>query len=507
VFTLGDLLDERSLRLELRTGPADAGDRPVLGAAVVEVESPARWIAPSWVLLTAGVRLEGRSDDALRALVAECDDARVAALGFGVGPVFDELPAALLDEGASRAYPIFAVPFDTPFMDVVRFVDAAIMGADAPLFRRLSSLQRFVVDALRDVEPERAVVERLARFMDASVAVLTPAGTAEIVLGHAPVDALWHAVASDRPAVQEVEADGWYAVAAPLAGRAEESPRWLLLASPRAGFAGTLAKRAAETTAPLLVAMERLKVVANEQELAVRGALLDEALEPASPSQIASLAARAAAFELDFAAPARVVLVRRVAGAAELAVVRHELGEALARARAPHLTSERDGSVVALVQAGREPLEAALAEVGGALAGIGRAVASIGEAHESLRDAQLALERAAAEPGKRLVAFEQFDLGTLLLSEAAPERLEPKLGVLVATLREHPPLHEALVAYFDHDLDVRATAEHLHLHPNSLRYRLGRIEQLLGCSLKRPATIAELHIALLADARSGGRSF
>jgi purine catabolism regulator len=77
----------------------------------------------------------------------------------------------------------------------------------------------------------------------------------------------------------------------------------------------------------------------------------------------------------------------------------------------------------------------------------------------------------------------------------------------VSTLREHPPLHEALVAYFDHDLDVGATAAELHLHPNSLRYRLTRVEQLLGCSLKRPATIAELHIALLADARNGRRPF
>ena len=91
----------------------------------------------------------------------------------------------------------------------------------------------------------------------------------------------------------------------PLAARAGDAPRWLVLASPRAGFIGTLAKRAAETTAPLLVAMERLKEVAYEQELAVRGALLDEVL---AGGDVASLTARAAAFDLDFAEPARVVL-------------------------------------------------------------------------------------------------------------------------------------------------------------------------------------------------------
>jgi purine catabolism regulator len=381
----------------------------------------------------------------------------------------------------------------------VSFVDTAIMGAEAPLFRRLSSLQRFVVDALRDREPERAVVERLARFMDAGAAVLSPSGRPEIALGAAPFEALWAAMGDAAPAVVELEAGGWHAVAAPLAPLAGEAPRWLLLASPRAGFIGTLAKRAAEMTAPLLVAMDRLKAVAHEQELAVRGALLDEALRPGG--DLHSLAARAAAFELDFAGAARVVLVR----GGEPAVVRHELTELLAGT--PHLVSERDGSVVALVQADRAALEAALAELADARAGLGRPVAGMGAVPSSLRDAELALEGAGGHDGPRVVAFEEFDLGTLLLSEAAPERLAPRLEALVSVLRDHPPLHEALAAYFDHDLDVGATAAELHLHPNSLRYRLGRVEELLGCSLKRPATIAELHLALLADARTRGTRF
>ncbi len=470
----------------------------MLGAAVVEVESPARWIAPEWVLLTAGVRLEGGSDDELRALVRECDEARVAALAFGVGPVFDELPAALLEEGETRSYPILAVPTDTPFRDVVRFVDTALMGADAPLLNRLSSLQRFVVDALRDPEPERAVVERLARFMDATAAILGADGHPEIARGSAPVEALWEALGTPGQAVVEAEAEGWHAVAAPLAASAGEAPRWLLLASPRAGFIGTLAKRAAEMTAPLLVAMERLKAVAYEQELAVRGALLDEILA-ADPASSASLAARTGAFGVDFAAPARVALAREP-GEGDLSVLRHQVGEALAAV--PSLVSERDGAVVVLAQASPEALEPALA---GTRAGLGRPVSGLGAVCESLRDAELALQRAA--PGGEIVAFEQFDLGTLLLSEAAPERLEPKVAALVAVLREQPLLHEALVSYFGHDLDVGATAADLHLHPNSLRYRLTRIEQLLDCSLKHPATIAELHIALLADSRTRGARF
>ena len=480
MLRLGDLLGETELGLTLRTGPPEAAERPLQGAAVVEVPEPSRWISPGWLLLTAGVRLEGCGDDELRTLVAECDEAGIAAIAFGIGPVFDERPPALRQDGEARGYPILAGPRQTAFLEVVRFVDGAIMGGDEPLFRRRSSLQRFVVDALRDPRPEEAVVERLARFLDASAAVLGSDGAPEIAHGSAPFDELWQG-----------EVDGWHSVSVPLAGRAGDAPRWLVLASPRAGFIGTLAKRAAEMTAPLLVATERLKEVAAEQELAVRGALLDEAL---AGGDEASIAARAAAFGLDFAVPARVVLA-----SGDPAVVRHELGEAVAGV--PHLISEHIACVVALVQAPLERIEAAA----GPCAGIGRPVEAIAAVRESLRDAELALERATAE--NAVVAFEHFDLGTLLLSEASPERLEPKVAELIAVLRENPALHETLVAYFEHELDVPATAAELHLHPNSLRYRLSRIEELLGRSLKRPATIAELHIALLADPRTRRRRF
>jgi purine catabolism regulator len=85
-----------------------------------------------------------------------------------------------------------------------------------------------------------------------------------------------------------------------------------------------------------------------------------------------------------------------------------------------------------------------------------------------------------------------------VLSEVAPEHIAPRVDELLAPLRASPALLEAIIEYFAHDMDVKAAADAMHVHPNTLRYRLSRVEKLLGRSLRNPATIAELSLALLA---------
>jgi purine catabolism regulator len=65
-------------------------------------------------------------------------------------------------------------------------------------------------------------------------------------------------------------------------------------------------------------------------------------------------------------------------------------------------------------------------------------------------------------------------------------------------LRENPRVYETLVAYLDHDLDVGQTALALHLHPNSVRYRLGRAEELIGKPIRSPTTLIALQVALVS---------
>lgn len=491
MLRLADLLAEEPFGLELLSGGPEAAPREVRGAHAVEVEGPARWLGRDWVMLTTGVRLRGDAE-AQRELVPQLEEGGGSGLGFGVGLGFKRVPPALVEVARERSSPVFVVPYETPFREIIHFVDSALTSGEEQVFRRLTALQRYLVDALRTPQPERAMVDRLARFLDASVLVVDDEGQPEIVAGKPPVDELLEELCAQPPGLLELEVEGWRAVATPVG----QTTRRLVLASPRSWFISKLAKPAAEATAPLLAAMARLTDVLRDQEDAVRGALLDEALTVVEASDPLPVAARAAAFGLDFSEPARMIVVR---SPRDLAGVRRELVGHLDRARISHLAQERDGAVAALVQGPVEEIAALTDGLADVAMGIGRPVTALVDAHHSLRDAELAVRR-----GARVTRFEDFDLPTFLVSEIPPERLGAKVDEILSVLHAHPPLHEALSAYFAHDLDIAATAAALHMHRNSLRYRLARAEQGLGRSLKQPSTIAALHIALLAEAGAQG---
>ena len=233
---LGDVLAEESFGLTLVSGGPDCAQLEVVGAHAVEVDEPARWLAREWVMLTTGVRLRGNAQ-AQRALVPALEDAGVTALGFGVGLGFKHVPAALVEVAHERGFPVFAVPYDTPFREIVHFVERSLTGADEHVFRRLTALQRYLVDALRTPEPERAMVDRLAGFLDAGVMLLGADGEPEIVAGKPPVAALRSEIDSQPVGLMELEAGGWHAVATPIVTRLGHGARWLVLASPRPGHA------------------------------------------------------------------------------------------------------------------------------------------------------------------------------------------------------------------------------------------------------------------------------
>ncbi len=456
-MVLGELVEQEDLGLSLLSGE-DALGREIAGAHSIDVEDPTRFLERGWVMLTTGMRLKGNAT-AQRELIGELETGGIAALGIALDLVFKKVPPALLEEARARSYPVFSVPLQTPFRDIVGFINRSLLSSDLHAYQRLTAIQRHLVDGLHEPEPRRVIVERLAKMLDAGVLIVTD-GRVELSSGAFP------AGVPERVQELEYDDDGWHVVTMPA------GPSWLAVATRRRS---RVARSAAQAAVPLLAATERLDELARDQERAVRSSLLDEALDSCGDA----LGARAASFGLDFASPARV------------AVIDGELGELVA----PHLLTRRGDRTVALIQGDVRPL------LGDARAGVGRPIDGMAGVPRSFRDAELALERVAYEPGARLLEYEDFDVCTLLLSEVPAGHIRAKVEDLLAPIRANPGLYEALVEYFARDMDVTATAEAMHVHPNTLRYRLARVEKLLGRSLRQPTTIADLTLALMAAPR------
>jgi DNA-binding PucR family transcriptional regulator len=83
---------------------------------------------------------------------------------------------------------------------------------------------------------------------------------------------------------------------------------------------------------------------------------------------------------------------------------------------------------------------------------------------------------------------------------SAAETIVKSVGDVLDGFRDLPDddreiLFDTFQAWQDNDSFVRATAQQLAVHPNTVRHRLRRIENHTGRSLSRPRDVAELCLA------------
>lgn len=108
--------------------------------------------------------------------------------------------------------------------------------------------------------------------------------------------------------------------------------------------------------------------------------------------------------------------------------------------------------------------------------GIGLRRSTLRGAVLSVGDARLAISAASAE--RHVLTFADVWAEACLAAESA--RLEPLLARGAAVAAENPHLASTVLAFAAADMSVGRTADELHLHANSVSYRLQRWGQLSG---------------------------
>jgi hypothetical protein len=147
-----------------------------------------------------------------------------------------------------------------------------------------------------------------------------------------------------------------------------------------------------------------------------------------------------------------------------------------------------------------EKLVALFGELTAGAVGLSEVYDSLDQTPAAARQARIACQ-AAAPANRGLVRYGQVPLAVLLASapDAAAMLARSVLGpVLALPDAECESILSTLAVWFAEDGATSEAATRMHMHRNTVRYRLRRLEELTGRSLAQPTGLAELYVALEA---------
>jgi hypothetical protein len=523
---LRDVLNRVDLRLTLLAGAGDKLDRQVSRVFTTDLLDPRRYLSGGEIVLTGLMWRRAEQDS--EAFVGALAEAGVAALGAG-DAALGSVPPDLVAACRRHDLPLFEVPVEVSFRVITDAVAPSLWAERANGLATLLGRQRGLVAAVAGGAPLAELLPLAAAELGVPSWVLTPAG--RLLAGSAPLApeisaalAREFLAAAPLPRAVTVAPGRTFSLYA-VPGRPDHRLNaWCLACAGRSASHPYEEPDAAAVLAGV-VALERARLdegVRVERRLAgelaaglvtgvdaaeLRGRLRSCGLPADGPylAVVASLEpVAAAALE---AAPAAGQLAAAVlqdlveaavAGAVAVAPMGDTTGRALAVAAVG--PAEADEAIAAArrgVAALRPGLGGARLAVGVSdpvpgPAALGGAVEEAGHAHGL---AVARPERAA------LVSCAELASHVLLLA-AVPEPArrsfrERLLGPLVAYDRAHDAdLVGTLDAFLECSGSWSRCAARLHVHVNTLRYRLRRIEELTGRDLRRLADRVDFFLAL-----------
>ncbi|MGW8356831.1 PucR family transcriptional regulator [Streptomyces wedmorensis] len=172
---LAALLAHPDLGLRLLAG---TGDVPLHWVHTSEMADPYPYLLGGELLMTAGVQLTDPAH-----YVGRVVEAGAAALAFGVTPVYDTVPAGLVEACARHGLPLVEVPPRTPFTAVARALWRLMAEARLYELRRVTEAQQSLATAAARPAPVPAVLGALASRLAGRAVLFAPDGTESVAAG------------------------------------------------------------------------------------------------------------------------------------------------------------------------------------------------------------------------------------------------------------------------------------------------------------------------------------
>ncbi|MGR6970532.1 helix-turn-helix domain-containing protein [Streptomyces cynarae] len=200
---LSALLAREDLALRQIAGPGDA-DTAIRWAHTSEMADPYPYLLGGELLLTAGVHIpEAAGSDGGAPCPSEVESlgdyfdgyvsrivaAGGAALGFGLAPVHDTVPRALVAACDHYGLPLLEVPPQTTFSGVARAVWQLMAQARLAELRRVTEAQQSLAAAASRPDPVPSVLRQLAQRVGGRAVLYGPDGAELAGAGRAPEEA------------------------------------------------------------------------------------------------------------------------------------------------------------------------------------------------------------------------------------------------------------------------------------------------------------------------------
>jgi purine catabolism regulator len=550
--TLASLVHHSALKLTVRAGE-DRLDVPVRWAHVSELADPVPYMEGGELLLVTALKLDAEDPEAMRRYVRRLVAAGVVGLGFAVGVNYEEIPKALVDAAEDEGLPLLEVPRRTPFLAISKAVSAAIAADQYRAVTAGFAAQRELTRQAQTGGPE-GLLGALASQVDGWAALYDASGA---VVATAPE---WAGRRAARLTGDVQRLRDRPAPASSVVGGPENEDRVELHTigtgrRPRAALAvgtaaalGTAERYAVHSAIALLtLTTERSRSLqAAEQRV---GTAVLRMLLAGEPDHARAVAGDLYGGLLD--APFRMLVAERVPVSASAALARAEAGSAAPAVDRPSAAAlaaadtngdplgalayvvesaaARAGEAVLVVPEG-ERLVVLAADGGAAAAACGEYAAALESARAGIREkvpggeddelvvglsapagpiaASAAYKQAeqalsvARRRGRVLVEHEQMAAGSVL-PLLADDAVRAFADGMLRPLYEHDAtgrgdLVASLRAWLSRHGQWDAAAADLGVHRHTLRYRMRRVEEILGRSLDDADARMELWLALKA---------